>query len=70
MTKPTERRSEESELGDAFSPEYLAMLVICGGTVRDSDWDLLPETVAARRPRPRDERATETLPGDEEAPRE
>ena len=49
---PPERRAEEPEGGDVFSPEYLAMLVICGGTVRDSDWDLLPEAVAARRPPP------------------
>ena len=51
MTDPVERRAGEPEGGDVFSPEYLAMLVICGGTVRDSDWDLLPEAVAARRPR-------------------
>ena len=48
---PPDRRAEEPDSGDVFSPEYLAMLVICGGTVRDSDWDLLPEAVAARRPR-------------------
>ena len=49
---PPDRRAEEPDSGDVFSPEYLAMLVICGGTVRDSDWDLLPEAVAARRPPP------------------
>lgn len=49
-TPPAERRVEEPEGSEVFSPEYLAMLVICGGTVRDSDWDLLPEAVAARRP--------------------
>ena len=51
-TNPTDRRSEEPDISEVFSPEYLAMLVICGGTVRDSDWDLLPEAVAARRPQP------------------
>ena len=50
-TAPAERRSDEPDAGEAFSPEYLAMLVICGGTVRDSDWDVLPDAVAARRPR-------------------
>lgn len=62
MTPPgdsADRRSDERELSEAFSPEYLAMLVICGGTVRDSDWDLLPETVAARRPPRQEEPAAE-----------
>ena len=48
----TDRRTDEADSSEAFSPEYLAMLVICGGTVRDSDWDLLPEAVVARRPQP------------------
>jgi hypothetical protein len=57
MTDATDRRAEEADGSDVFSPEYLAMLVICGGTVRDSDWDLLPEAVAARRPQRVDEPA-------------
>ena len=61
MTNPTDRRTEEPDSSEVFSPEYLAMLVICGGTVRDSDWDLLPEAVAARRP----QRVAETAPASE-----
>lgn len=52
MTHRDDRRSDERELSEVFSPEYLAMLVVCGGTVRDSDWDMLPESLAARRPAP------------------
>jgi hypothetical protein len=70
MTNPpsdtTDRRSDEPDAADAFSPEYLAMLVICGGTVRDSDWDLLPEAVAARRP----QRSGEAEPGERDAERD
>lgn len=46
----TERRSPEHSVEDDFSPEYLAVLVVCGGHVRDSDWAVLPESLAARRP--------------------
>ena len=67
-TKPIDRRSDEGEISEAFSPEYLAMLVICGGTVRDTDWDLLPETVVARRPRPADETVGDTHHDQQDAP--
>ena len=45
-----DRRSPACPPDDEFSPEYLSVLVVCGGHVRDSDWALLPEAVAARRP--------------------
>ena len=45
-----DRRSPAHHPDDEFSPEYLSVLVVCGGHVRDSDWALLPEAVAARRP--------------------
>ena len=61
MSQPSDRRAEEPDSSEVFSPEYLAMLVICGGTVRDSDWDLLPEAVVARRP----QRVAETEPPSE-----
>ena len=64
MNNPDDRRSRERELSEAFSPEYLAMLVICGGTVRASDWDLLPESVAARRPPRQEEPVTEAHDGE------
>lgn len=44
------RRTQTHPPDDEFSPEYLSVLVVCGGLVRDSDWALLPEAVAARRP--------------------
>ena len=43
------RRTQTHPPDDEFSPEYLSVLVVCGGLVRDSDWALLPEAVAARR---------------------
>ena len=44
------RRSPAPAPDDEFSPEYLSVLVVCGGHVRNSDWALLPDAVAARRP--------------------
>jgi len=49
MNEPRERRAACEHAPEDFSPEYLAMLVVCGGTVRDSDWAVLPPAVAARR---------------------
>jgi len=49
MNEPHERRFSHEQAPEEFSPEYLAMLVICGGSVRDSDWAVLPPAVAARR---------------------
>ena len=45
-----DRRVAPRPCGDDLSREYLAVLVICGGTVRDSDWAQLPESLASRRP--------------------
>ena len=53
-----DRRSGERLSDDDFTPEYLAVLVLCGGTVRDADWALLPEALAARRPAANDDRPT------------
>ncbi len=69
MSQPADRRSDERELGEAFSPEYLAMLVICGGTVRDSDWDVLPKSLVARRPGHPEELVGETHDAEGEASR-
>ncbi|MEO7057531.1 MAG: hypothetical protein ABI281_03885 [Caldimonas sp.] len=48
MLNPDDRRSPEHTSDDEFSPEYLAMLVVCGGKVRDSDWSVLPEALVTR----------------------
>lgn len=52
MLPDEDRRTLAHDTDDEFSPEYLAVLVVCGGTVRESDWAQLPEAVAARRPAP------------------
>lgn len=48
MPDPGDRRSPEHTSDTEFSPEYLAMLVVCGGNVRDSDWSVLPEALVTR----------------------
>jgi len=48
--KPDDRRGNEPAANEDLSDEYLAVLVVCGGTVRESDWQRLPASVAARRP--------------------
>ncbi len=48
MPDSEDRRSPEHTGDDEFSPEYLAMLVVCGGEVRDSDWSVLPPALVAR----------------------
>ena len=60
--KPDDRRANEPAANEDLSDEYLAVLVVCGGTVRDSDWQRLPASVAARRPGPR----LEDAPDDDE----
>lgn len=50
MANTPERRDSEHAPAEEFSPEYLAMLVLCGGSVRDSDWSVLPASLANRRP--------------------
>ena len=49
MNEPQDRRAAHEHAPEDFSPEYLAMLVVCGGSVRDSDWAVLPPSLAARR---------------------
>ena len=49
MNELHERRAPHEQAPEEFSPEYLAILVICGGSVRDSDWAVLPPALAARR---------------------
>jgi hypothetical protein len=49
MTGTTDRREDERGKSEELSPEYLAVLVVCGGTVRETDWEHLPESLAARR---------------------
>ena len=51
MTATEDRRAPVESQDPDFTPEYLAVLVVCGGRVRDSDWAVLPETLAARRAR-------------------
>jgi hypothetical protein len=46
---PNDRRKSPRDGDDALSPEYLAMLVVCGGEVRASDRAALPEVVIERR---------------------
>ncbi len=60
--EPEDKRHDRRHASDDLSPEYLAMLVLCGGEVRESDRAELPEqlkstnatTRALDRPRRRD----------------
>ncbi|MEO8525394.1 MAG: hypothetical protein ABI460_11795 [Caldimonas sp.] len=50
MPYPNDRRKKAYELDDeALSPEYLAMLVACGGEVRTADRAALREAETERR---------------------
>ncbi len=51
MPYPNDRRENapEGEDGEALSPEFLAMLVVCGGEVRSEDHALLREAGSERR---------------------
>ena len=60
--KPDDRRAPEPAANEDLSDEYLAVVVVCGGTVRESDWKRLPASVAARRPRSRPEAAPDADP--------
>jgi hypothetical protein len=46
---PNDRRKHRADPDEVLSPEYLAMLIACGGEVRRSDQDL-------SRPRPMQQR--------------
>ena len=49
MNSQVERRKSNRVAEDAVSPEYLAMLAVCGGDIRESDKPALAER---RRPAP------------------
>ena len=46
MPYPNDRRKHQAEADEVLSPEYLAMLIACGGEVRAADHD-----AAGERPR-------------------
>ena len=55
MTEPIDRRSVRAEDDEALSPELVALLLMCGGEVRQSDRESLdvaqnPELLDRRRP--------------------
>lgn len=43
MPYPNDRRKSEADSDDAVSPEFLAVLVACGGEVRAGDRPPMPE---------------------------
>ena len=47
MNSPVERRKASQSADEALSPEYLAVLEVCGGEIRESDRPVLDER---RRP--------------------
>ncbi len=54
MNSQVERRKTSRGADEALSPEYLAVLEVCGGEIRQSDKPLLaerrqPETDSGRR---------------------
>ena len=49
MSTQVERRKTSRAAEDALSPEYLAVLAVCGGEIRESDKPALAER---RRPEP------------------
>ena len=49
MSSQVERRKSGRIAEDGLSPEYLAVLAVCGGDIRESDKPLLSER---RRPEP------------------
>jgi len=60
MSQQTERRKADRNPDEELSPEYLALLEICGGEIRESDRQALAKR-RAQTPRP---------PGDEQPPTE
>ena len=51
MPYPNDRRKNapDGDNGEALSPEFLAMLVVCGGEVRSEDRAALREAGSERR---------------------
>ena len=43
MPYPNDRRKSEAESDEVVSPEFLAMLMACGGEVRATDRPAMPE---------------------------
>jgi hypothetical protein len=55
---PNDRRKHQADPNEVLSPEYLAMLIACGGEVREADLEQ-----ARRRPQqPRHGRRKDDLP--------
>ncbi|MDQ2734166.1 MAG: hypothetical protein M3Y55_04060 [Pseudomonadota bacterium] len=48
MSYPNDRRKNAQEGDEVLSPEYLAMLMVCGGEVRAADRTALPNANADR----------------------
>ncbi|MDQ2927661.1 MAG: hypothetical protein ABI330_10280 [Caldimonas sp.] len=48
MPYPNDRRKNAQEGDEVLSPEYLAMLMVCGGDVRAADRRALPNADADR----------------------
>ena len=48
MPYPNDRRKSEADSDDALSPEFLAVLVACGGEVRAGDRAAMPEAEQRR----------------------
>ena len=65
MPYPNERRKHAADPDDVLSPEFLAMLVACGGEVRAEDRPTMPGTGTERRRRRADDDA-DTSAGDPE----
>ena len=55
MTYPNDRRKHEPEAVEMLSPEYLAMLLACGGEVRAEDRSSLSSPQGQDRRRRRDD---------------
>ena len=66
MPYPNDRRKHAADPDEELSPEFLAMLVACGGEVRAEDRSTLSEGSAGmqRRRRADDEGQTPPVPGD------
>jgi hypothetical protein len=61
MSHQFERRAANGDPDDALSPDILAVLVMCGGEIRESDRAALP---AARTDLARDRRSQDRRHGD------
>ncbi len=59
MNSQVERRRSNRVAEDALSPEYLAVLAVCGGEIRESDKPVLAER---RRPEPESGRRVSDRP--------